>query len=112
MKLSVATALLASCCAVSAFQQPAASARKITSLNTIALNPFGNNKVQTPPPEEPKKKNDSFDMNGIALSVSEKEERHCEVVRMEDPWIFALGCNSETVRRRPTSLCSLNTHCF
>lgn len=70
MKLSIATAVLTSC-AVNAFQQPALSTRQITSLNTIALNPFGNNKVESPQePEQPKKKDESFDMTGIAVSVS------------------------------------------
>jgi len=68
MKLSIATTVLLSSYAVSAFQQPAAPVRQITRLNTIALNPFGNKKVETPTPEEPEKKNDSFDMTGIAVS--------------------------------------------
>ncbi|CAJ1949155.1 unnamed protein product [Cylindrotheca closterium] len=69
MKLSIAFAVLASTCTVRAFQQPASPTRKITSLNTIALNPFGNNKVAPPQPEEPEKKDESsFDMTGIAVS--------------------------------------------
>ncbi|KAL3941453.1 MAG: hypothetical protein SGBAC_004193 [Bacillariaceae sp.] len=68
MKLSIATAVLTSC-AVNAFQQPAFSTRPITSLNTIALNPFGNNKVESPQePEQPENKDESFDMTGIAVS--------------------------------------------
>lgn len=81
MKLSIATTVLVSSCAVNAFQT-AAPVRKITSLNTIALNPFGNNKVETPQPEL-EKDDDSFDMTGIAVSVSEKT-RNIEGVGMEE----------------------------
>lgn len=68
MKFFIATAVLASSCAVSAFQQPAGSIRQITSLNTIALNPYGNQNIEPAQSEEPEKKDNSFDMTGIALS--------------------------------------------
>lgn len=70
MKLSIAAAVITSTFVVSAFQQPASPVRHITSLNTIALNPFGNNNVAPPQPEEPDKKDESFDMTGVAVSVS------------------------------------------
>ena len=71
MKLSIAAAVFASLCTASAFQPPASPFRQITSLNTIALNPFENKKVAPPQPEEPEKKDESsFDMTGIAVSVS------------------------------------------
>jgi len=68
MKFCIATAVLASSYGVSAFQQQASSIRQITSLNTIALNPLGNEKFEPDQSEKPEKKKNPFDMTGIALS--------------------------------------------
>jgi hypothetical protein len=69
MKLSIAACILVSTSTVGAFQQPLKSSRILTGLRAIAIDPQAKN-IPTPQSEDPGKKNEPFDMAGIALSVS------------------------------------------
>jgi hypothetical protein len=69
MKLSITACFLVSTSTVGAFQQPLKSSRTLTGLRAIAIDPQAKN-IAPPQSEDPEKKNEPFDMAGIALSVS------------------------------------------